>query len=105
MIDSDATKEEEVLKRMLNTPPTPHKEKKEGEPKPAPPQRLKQGRLATGKTAPAFARFHFRDAALVDAQVRRNVMLEMPRFEALPYDADSLFVQARAVALAPVLVV
>lgn len=102
---SDTDHEElETPRRMLPTPPTPHKAKK-GASRSPPPQRLKQGSLATGKPATAFACFYFRDAALVDPQIRRNVMLEMPRFEALPDCADSLIVQARAVARAPVLVV
>ena len=36
MTDTDQEREDEVLRRMLATKPTPHIEKKGGKPKPAP---------------------------------------------------------------------
>lgn len=36
MTNTDQKKEDEVLKRMLKTPPKPHQEGKGGKPKPAP---------------------------------------------------------------------
>ena len=43
MTDTDQ-KELETLRRMLATPPTPHKAKKGGEPKPAP-AKVKTGKV------------------------------------------------------------
>ena len=36
MTDTDQERENEVLRRMLKTPPKPHNEKKGGKPRPAP---------------------------------------------------------------------
>jgi len=36
MTDTDQEREEEVLRRMLKTPPKPHDKKKGGRPKPTP---------------------------------------------------------------------
>jgi hypothetical protein len=44
----------------------------------------------------SFASLHFRNSALVDAQIRRNIVLEIASVKALPNDVDSFVGQSNA---------
>ena len=87
MSETNQEREDEVLRRMLKTPPKPHKEKG-GEPKPAPPPRSEVERWLIG-VAPALASLHFRNAPLIPAKVCRDIVLEFTSSEARLYEAES----------------
>src|SRR5690606_4167353 len=55
-------------------------------------------RIQADDMSPALTRVDLRNAALVNPEIGRNVMLEMPRTEALPNAADNFVVQFCAVA-------
>lgn len=86
-----------MSRRMAATPPpTPDRSvKKKGcrSPKATAASRLEETRHVRRAALPGI---HFRDAALINAKVRRNIVLELAVSETLTDDAVGLFVERGA---------